>query len=174
MDARRLTDALEHNLPVLLALLEGRSGADAARRPTPHDWSLLEIACHLLDEEREDFRARLRLLLEDPAQPWPPIDPEGWVTARGYAERDLATVLRELEAERRASVAWLRGLGEVDWTVAHEHPVLGPLRAGDLLTSWAAHDALHLRQLARRLHQEVERDAGDFSPDYAGPWTPTG
>lgn len=28
-------------------------------RPYPEHWNLLEIACHLFDEEQEDFRARL-------------------------------------------------------------------------------------------------------------------
>ena len=32
--------------------------------------------------------------------------------------------------ERADSVAWLRGLGAVDWDLAYEHPQLGTLRAG--------------------------------------------
>lgn len=49
-----------------------------------------------------------------------------------------------------ASVAWLRGLSVPRWDVARptKH---GPLHAGDLLASWAAHDARHLGQVAKRL-----------------------
>jgi len=171
MDAERLVEALERGEHVFRALLAGVPKEVAARRPGPEDWSLLEIACHLLDEEREDFRARLERTLRDPEEPWPAIDPGGWVEARSYGSRDLASVTAELADERRASVAWLRGLVDPDWERVHRHPSLGPLRAGDLLASWVAHDALHLRQIARRLHQEVTRTAEPFSPAYAGPWT---
>ena len=40
----------------------------------------------------------------------------------------------------------------------------------DLLTSWAAHDALHLRQIAKRLFQLAERDGGEYNSRYAGEW----
>jgi hypothetical protein len=39
-----------------------------------------------------------------------------------------------------------------------------------LLASWAAHDALHLRQIARRLHGLAARDAGPYGVAYAGEW----
>ena len=68
------------------------------------------------------------------------------------------------------AVEWLRGLGEVDWTLSHAHPTLGSLRAGDLLLSWVTHDALHLRQLARRMLENAAAAARPFSGDYAGPW----
>jgi len=168
----RLIDALERGARAWHALLEGLPRDLAERRPTPREWSVLEIACHLVDEEREDFRARLRGTLEDPQADWTPIDPEGWVAERGYAQRELADVLASFLTERAASVAWLRSLDEPDWERSHAHPTLGPLRAGDLLASWVAHDALHLRQLARRLYQAVERDSAPYSPAYAGPWKP--
>ena len=44
------------------------------------------------------------------------------------------------------------------------------MRAGDLLASWCAHDALHLRQVAKRLHQLTDAQAGDFEVGYAGDW----
>ena len=49
---------------------------------------------------------------------------------------------------------------------------LGGLSAGDLLASWAAHDWLHLRQIAKRRHELTARDAGKFSIAYAGRWGP--
>jgi hypothetical protein len=58
----------------------------------------------------------------------------------------------------------------VDWSVAYQHPKVGPIRAGDLLTGWAAHDALHLRQISKRLFQLAERDGAGFTSRYAGEW----
>ena len=49
----------------IAAAYEGLDEESARWRPGPARWSLLEILCHLLDEEREDFRRRIALLLED-------------------------------------------------------------------------------------------------------------
>src|SRR5690606_10869240 len=131
---------------------------------------ILEVICHLADEEADDFRARTRLTLEDPAREWPKIDPEGWARDRNYNERDLSAELDRFAAARAESLAWLRSLHEPDWQSTHEHP-RGNLTAGDLMASWAAHDALHLRQIARRLHELAARDAPGRDIGYAGPWS---
>ena len=49
-------------------------------------------------------------------------------------------------------------------------PKIGPIRAGDLLASWAAHDMLHLRQIAKRKFELIQQAGGEFTTDYAGPW----
>lgn len=144
---------------------------DVARwKPTPDDWSVLEIVNHLADEEHEDFRARLRSTLEDPSRPWTPIDPAKAARDRAYNERDLDESLERFMRERAVSVAWLRSLEAPDWDRAHAHASLGVLRAGDLLAAWCAHDTLHLRQIARRLFQLTARDAAPYDTGYAGVW----
>jgi hypothetical protein len=139
-------------------------------KPAPHHWSVLEVCCHLRDEEREDFRPRIASTLEEPARPWPPLNLEGIAESRRYNEDTLATVLADFERERAASVTWLRSLGAVDWTAAHPHPKAGPVPAGDLLASWAAHDALHLKQISRRLYDAAESDGAPHRIAYAGEW----
>lgn len=135
-------------------------------------WCILEILNHLADEETDDFRIRLTLTLSNPAAPWPAIDPQGWAVSRSYLEQDPGETLDRFTTERARSVQWLRSLRNPDWTRAHNHPKHGPIRAGDLLSSWAAHDALHLRQIAKRLHELAARDAPEFSTRYAGEWGP--
>jgi hypothetical protein len=150
------------------------SAEDARWKPTAKDWSILEVCCHLLDEEREDFRLRLRSTLEDASRPWAPLDLTGVAEARGYNTRDLGETLAAFERERADSMAWLRGLEgagkRVDWSIAYQHPKVGPVRAGELMVSWAAHDALHLRQISRRVYQMALRDAPGQSAVYAGEW----
>jgi len=167
-----------------VAALVGTFDAEAARwRPAPDAWSALEVVCHLADEERDDFRTRVALTLQDPALPWPPIDPGGWVTARGYAERDLADALADFAAERRRTLAWLDTLAQAaaapPWSNAARHPAGFTLRAGDLMASWLAHDLLHLRQLVELRYGALAagRDpAATGAPDggwdirYAGEW----
>ncbi len=146
------------------------SGDEARYKPASGAWSILEIVCHLVDEERDDFRVRLESTLRAPQEPWAPIDPEGWAKERRYLERDLEAMLTAFEVERRASIAWLRGVKDPDWTATHIHPTAGPIRAGDLMAAWAAHDALHLRQIAKRLFELASQDAPGFSSHYAGEW----
>ncbi len=143
---------------------------DGGWSPGPEHWSIVQIVQHLVDEERDDFRPRVRLTLEDPSRAWPPIDPEGRARERGNHSERLPDLLGEFDRERADSVAWLRTLVDPTWDNAHHHPEFPPLAAGDVLASWAAHDAIHLRQVAKRLHQLATRDAGRFATDYAGPW----
>jgi len=161
---------LAANAEAVRALASGL-GADQARwRPAPEAWSLLEVVNHLLDEEREDFRARLGLVLRDPAAPWPPIDPQGWPRTRDYQSRDLAASLEAFLGERRASLDWLAGLESTSWGASHPHPSAGPIRAADLLDAWIGHDHLHLRQMNELQWQYLARDAAPGALTYAGGW----
>ncbi len=76
---------------------------------------LLEIVSHLLDEEREDFRTRTRHLLEKPGDPFAPIDPEGWVSARDYIHQEFEQTLQFFLEEREQSLQWLQSLADPDW-----------------------------------------------------------
>jgi hypothetical protein len=168
MDTRAVIAALRRAPAALGALLEDVGEEQARWRPAPDKWSLLELACHLLDEEREDFRLRIELLLRDPALEWPPIDPEGWVRDRRYSDRDLAATLADWRAERARSLAWLEGLEAPDWSRSRRHPAGFELSAGDLLAAWAAHDLLHLRQAARLHLLWLKERSMPWRLDYAG------
>ncbi|MFN2206298.1 MAG: DinB family protein, partial [Candidatus Promineifilaceae bacterium] len=127
-------------------LAQGVDDEQARWRPDADSWSILEVICHLLDEERKDFRVRLDITLHKPDETWPGIDPAGWVTEHNYNEQVLAASLQAFQEEREASLAWLKRLEAPDWEASYEAP-WGTMRAGDLLASWVAHDLLHMRQL---------------------------
>jgi hypothetical protein len=173
MDAVKLVDSMERFGTILPVVVKGISLDEARWKPSAEDWSILEIIRHLGDEEVDDFRTRLRLTLEDPEQDWPRIAPEEWAVQRKYNEANFDEAVERFVNERAASIKWLRSLvgdRDVDWTIAHHHPRIGPIHAGDLLAAWAAHDCLHLRQISKRLYQLAQRDAGAFSVRYAGEW----
>ena len=144
----------------------------ADSRPTAHGpaWSIAQIALHLLLEEQQDFRVRVLSTLRDPSAPWPPIDPEPALAETwSSGGPELATILDDFARERADSIAQLRAIAPTaDWSRTHHHPRLGPFTAGQLLACWAAHDALHLRQIAKRLHQLAVRDSDDGDLAYAG------
>lgn len=170
MNAEALIGQLAVNASAFQALLESVQPEDVSWKSAPDKWSLIEVAAHLLDEEREDFRTRLDMVLHRPEAEWPPIDPAGWVTQRDYAARNLQETLHQLLEERARSVVWLRALRSPNWENTHAHPVFGSTRAGDILGAWVAHDFLHLRQIAGIQWLRVRELARPFIIDYAGEW----
>lgn len=169
VDLEAVRARLAGNARAIAALAEGVGPEQAAWKPDPAAWSLVETVAHLADEERLDFRARLELCLRDPSLPWPAIDPAGWVAERAYNRRPLAEALADFQAERARSLAWLAGLVAPDWRLTAVRPVRS-LSAGDLLHSWLAHDLLHLRQLLELQRAWLLRQAEDFDTGYAGDW----
>jgi uncharacterized damage-inducible protein DinB len=167
MEAALVVARLARLPAALTALVDGLPDADWRWRPKEGGWSILEIVNHLADEEVFDFRARVQSTLEDSTRSWPAMDPEGWVTQRRYQEQDPADSLRRVLDERAKSLAWLRGLVAPDWEATYKH-ARGDLRAGDLLASWAAHDARHLTQIGKRLHGLAARDGEPYDVGYAG------
>ena len=170
LDVIHITGRLQHNAAVFSALLEGVADAQARWKPEPDKWSILEVVNHLGDEEEQDFRMRLRLLLDEPQRDWPPIDPARWAIDRQYNKREPAESLERFLRARMESLEWLHTLRGRDWERMHEGKVGPPLRAGDLLCSWLGHDLIHIRQI-NRLHREyLTSVCPGFSPDYAGAW----
>jgi len=170
MDMSAITQRMEANTNVISSLASGVSGEQARWKPNAESWSLLEVICHLYDEEREDFRTRVDLTLHQPDTPWPPIDPQGWVTSRGYNGRNLATKLQAWLEERAKSLAWLRGLSNPDWSISRPRPRGGTIRAGDVMASWLAHDHLHIRQLNNLHYLWHKQQSAPFDVGYAGEW----
>lgn len=162
---RQLTDSVAR----IAALVNGVSAAEAAWKPDPSSWSILEVVNHLYDEEREDFRVRLDIILHRPDAAWPPIDPEGWVSQRKYNERQLEPSLQAFLDERQASMAWLSGLSDPDWEAAYKAP-FGTMTAGDMFVSWVTHDHLHMRQLVELHRAYTVYKAGAYRLRYAGDW----
>lgn len=161
---------LSASAEAIAALARNVSEAQARWKPAPEEWSVLEVICHLHDEEREDFRTRVRLTLESPEADWPPINPVGWVTERGYNQRDPAASLEAFLRERRESLRWLASLQNPNWDSTHSHPSFGSMTAGEVLAAWVAHDHLHIRQLNQLHWQYLSQDVPPISLNYAGGW----
>ncbi len=160
---------LERHGDVFKSLLEGLSPDLYLWRQEPGKWCLLEILCHICDEEREDFRARLRHVLEHPEQALPPIDPVGWVTERQYSGQNYESKLAQFLAERQASVAWLHALSMPKWDNAYQHPKFGAMSGHMFLANWLAHDYLHIRQITRLKYDYLRFISGE-TLSYAGTW----
>ena len=165
----KIVAELSNNKEILKEMLTGVSLEEYLWKATPDEWCLLEIICHLYDEEREDFRARMRHVLESPELPLPPIDPPGWVQKRQYIQQNYSDTLNKFLKEREQSIKWLQSLKNPKWENAYDHPKFGKMTAKMFLFNWLAHDYLHIRQILKLKFNYLKK-LSDEPLTYAGEW----
>jgi hypothetical protein len=164
-----IIEELDKNRFVFENLLKNKNEEEYLWKPSPDIWCLLEIICHLYDEEREDFRARTKHTLETPNELLPQIDPQSWVKSRKYMEQDYSEKLNQFLKERELSIKWLRSLSKPGWDNYHEHTKFGKMTAKMFLANWLAHDYLHIRQILNLKFQYL-KTLTDENLTYAGNW----
>jgi hypothetical protein len=169
MNIDYFTAQMANNAETIRTLIQGVSHEQARWKPSPDCWSILEVINHLYDEEIEDFRPHLDIVLHHPDQSWPSIDPEGWVTERQYNQREIRESLGDFLNARKESLVWLRGLSSPNWEATYDAP-FGQITAGDLFASWVAHDLLQIRQLVELHWAYTTLLVSPHKVDYAGPW----
>jgi len=91
------------------SLLEGLDPTAAAYRYAPGKWSVKDVVGHLSDVERVFAYRALRFARND-ATPLPGFEQDDYVANSGYESRSLPSLLDELEAVRRATLALFQGL----------------------------------------------------------------
>ncbi len=131
MNQTAIINALARNRQVFKHLLSDLPKETYMWKPSADKWCLLEIVCHLYDEEREDFRARVKHVLETPEKSFPPFDPIGMVKTRNYIKQNYHEMVVNFLSERTLSVDWL------------------------------AHDYLHIRQITRLKYQFLQSQSGE-------------
>ena len=169
MKTDQIIQHLESNLNVFQSLLNGKEPDEYYFKPDEKSWSLLEIVCHLYDEEREDFRTRVKNTLTSPQLSPPSIDPPGWVIQRKYAEQNYEEKVKSFLHERKESIQWLESLEGAPWENIYIHPLAGKISAFDFLANWLAHDYHHIRQINRRMYEFLKAKSG-VNLAYAGDW----
>jgi len=169
MDFDRFCQELRYSTEMIRALLAGIEPEAARRKPTAESWSILEVVCHLLDTEREDFREHLDFILHRRHEAWHDIDTEVLAVERNYHAQDFAEVQAKFFAEREASFAWLGSLRDPNWenTTTTKYRTIS---AGEIFACWIAHDNLHVRQLVKLRRLRLEHLTSPYKLDYAGKW----
>jgi len=164
-----IINQLEKNKNVFFELLKNIDSDMYHWSQAPEKWNLLYIVCHLYDEERDDFRSRVKWLLEKPGQAPPPFNQLDWIEERDYKNQDYITTLKQFIEERERSIIWLNSLKDPKWQNGFEHPKFGHLSANYYLNNWLAHDYLHMRQILKLKFDYLEYQSGT-NLDYAGKW----
>lgn len=160
---------LSLNTDVFNRLLTGADKEFYLWKPAPGKWCLLEIVCHLYDEECRDFRARIEHVLQAPQEPFAPIDPQAWVTGHDYLGQQYGDMLQKFRDERTHSISWLDSLKKPKWDNVHQHPKLGAMSAYKLMCNWLAHDYLHIRQINALKYHYLKKISHE-NLTYAGNW----
>ena len=169
MEFSSLYQELQNSTEMIRALLAGVAPEAARIKPSAESWSMLEVVCHLYDEEREDFREHLDFILHRQNEKWHEIDSDSWVTGRKYNEQNFAEMQAKFFAEREKSFTWLKGLKNPGWEKTYTTPYR-TISAGEMLACWVAHDNLHIRQLVELRRLRLENITKPYNLDYAGDW----
>ena len=169
MDDVYLRRQLALNRDRVASLARGIPEDQATWKPDEETWSILEVICHLADEEEFDFPVRLKIILEGEEKSFTEIDPGGWVVERKYNQEDLFESLNRYMELRNDSLEWLDSLNHPDWEISFEAP-FGKISAGDMYASWVTHDLLHIRQLIELQRAYLEEQSKPYKMDYAGEW----
>jgi hypothetical protein len=169
MDITDISVPLETHKLVFENLLINIEKDNYLWRPQPEKWCFLEIVCHLLDEECDDFRVRTKQVLENPALEMPSISPETWVLEQDYLARNYTKAVADFLVERTKYIRWLQENIKGNWENTYQHPKLGAMSAKLFLTNWLAHDYLHIHQITHYNYLLLkEKTAIDLH--YAGHW----
>jgi hypothetical protein len=169
MEFNTLYRELQNSTEMIHALLAGITQAEAQVKPYPESWSILEVICHLYDEEREDFREHLDFILNRQQEEYYAIDPQGWVKERKYNEQDFVQMKEKFLVERQKSLEWLQEISNFDWDITYVSKY-GSVSAGEMLSCWIAHDNLHIRQLVELRRYRIEKITKPYPIEYAGEW----
>ena len=133
------------------ALRVAVSGLSSLQLSTPEraeKWSVHQVAQHLADSELVGaFRYRMVLAHEQPMLPG--YDQDLWAERLDYAKSDLETSLGDFATLRRANLRLLERATPEDRRRVMRHAERGDETIEQMVRTYAGHDVVHLRQIAR-------------------------
>ena len=95
-------------------LLQPLSEQQAGYRYAPDKWTVREVVGHVIDTERVFSGRALHFARRDPA-PLPGFDQDPWVVEARSDERTLRSLLAEMGAVRRSTLALFRSFPADAW-----------------------------------------------------------
>jgi FMN phosphatase YigB (HAD superfamily) len=114
--------------------------------PTPEDWAMSEIICHLRDTEIEIHQMQLSLMTERDGAFIPRPDSGVWASEREYLNVDGKSALTEFALARIENIKALKGLDDQVWSRNARHAIFGPTDFLEVTSFMADHDRLHVQQ----------------------------
>jgi FMN phosphatase YigB (HAD superfamily) len=119
-----------------------------SHKPTPNDWSLSELVCHLRDTEREVHQMQIGLFKEKNEPFIPRPDTSVWASQRDYFHEDGALALKEFNDARYKTLMLIKEIAiePSAWERKARHAIFGPTNFLEVASFIAEHDRLHIQQ----------------------------
>ncbi len=146
MDRTEITAYLRQLPDLIEEALHGLSDDELRRRPSPDEWSALEIFCHLRDSAQEEG-VRVRRLVEEDGPTLEPYDQEARASERNYQGEDIRRVHTALRAFWGGLAYQLEGLSDQQWERGGTHPERGAITVRSRAEDEVEHAQGHLEQM---------------------------
>ena len=141
---------VQSETPAALRKLLDQAGDRLRARPAAGEWSVVQIAGHMLDGELVSA-ARYRWILAQDEPKLVGYDQDDWVELLGYQNADPEEILDLFEALRAANLALWAQSSEADRARVGLHEERGPESFELTFRLIAGHDRNHLAQAGRTL-----------------------
>ncbi|HKI52875.1 MAG TPA: DinB family protein, partial [Anaerolineales bacterium] len=119
--------------------------------PTPDDWAVNEIVCHLRDTDLEVHDLQLQRMIEKANAFIPRPDSSVWANERKYLNVDGPSVLTDFMTARKKIVETLNNISSSMWQRKARHAIFGPTNFGEVMGFAADHDRSHIQQVWKTL-----------------------
>jgi len=132
----------------LRAAVAGLTRPQDAMPERPGKWSVRQVVQHLADSDLVGA-FRFRMVLAHDAPELPGYDQDVWAERLAYQDSDLPSALHEFSTLRNATVRLLRRATPEDMARVMRHAERGDESLDHMIRTYAGHDLVHLRQIAR-------------------------
>ena len=146
MSRQQIIDALRALPDQIEGLVQGLSEDALGWRPSPEEWSIKEVCCHLRDSFEIDGE-RIRLMLSEDEPFLAAYDQEALARERDYQNESMPLVLAALRAFSGGLAYLLENLGEEEWQRTGQHEERGPISIAQYAQLLADHARQHLEQI---------------------------
>jgi len=157
-DIARLLRASESEITAEVAALRDEL---VSWHPEPGEWCVNECLGHLIEAEKRGFAGRIRFLLQSDGSPaltsW---DQVAVAVARNDCAAETSALLKEFGDERAASVVLVTSLQSDDLARGGEHPQVGHLTIGEIVSEWVHHDRNHFKQVLTNVQNYAWQQMG--------------
>lgn len=134
-------------------LTRALSDAEWRWQPTPQEWSVTQIACHLRDVDQEVHWPRITKVFQEENPFLPGIETDTWAIERSYQLQDGKAALQSFLHARTRLLSLLCSFNPEDWQRSARHAIFGPTRLIELIAFIATHDRTHIRQVVETIRQ---------------------
>ena len=120
-------------------------------RPSPGEWGLTEILCHLRDVDIEVNIPRVEKVTTEANPFLPGMVTDPWAQERQYVYQDGSQALAAFIRARSDLLSRLESLAPASWERTARHAIFGPTHLKELVSIIAGHDRLHIQQVIHTL-----------------------